>query len=680
MATKIVYNSKEYSSEDKTEPLISASAFVGDSLPSVQLTVDTLMATVHDVSDTPISEGFLYGAPVILYHDDEMIGQFRLESIKRVGRYDFQLEAISTVGLLLTSYHYGGIYNGEKASDVIADVIGSVITYTLDSELGETPIFGLLRKSTRRDNLRDILFAIGGQIRKDGLGQLNIVPITEKQPYEISPNHIYNTGSVTGTNPASSILVTEHSFYALPADKEVILFDGESAAENLVSPKGSVLNGVLVDFSEPMHDLKAINTEILEFGANYAVISGSPTATLTGLQYAHTERIISRSQNTNSAPNVVKSSSCELVNMFNSELVADRLMAYYGTGKTVNADFVLTNQKSGDLVEFLNPFMEKDNGFISDMELTMSKIIKASAKIITGFIPTPSGNFYSKLIKITESGTFVVPDDCKGKIRVVLIGAGGGGEAGQSGENGENGEFGGIGVGASGNGGVAGRGGTAGKVFVATLNTNPKDSYPVTIGVGGSDYDFGGEPTSGTPSTFGLLTSESGYPPENGYSSIFGNDIYALHGKNGVNGGRGQSGDDRPTVIFGNEEWIAGDKGDHLYFEKNGITYNAVGGSGGGAAVGENGAIGGNGTISSQPFSRGGSGGSGANATINGADGHTYGSGGSGGHGGGGGGGGGGATGGSGLGGKYYLGGDGGVGGSGSKGGRGADGIILVYY
>ena len=676
MATKILYNGKEYSSEDKTEPLISASAFVGDSLPSVQLTVDTLRATVHDVSDTPISEEFLYGSPVILYHDNVMIGQFRLESIKRVGRYDFQLEAISAVGLLLTSYHYGGIYNGEKASDVIADVIGSVITYTLDSELGETPIFGLLRKSTRRDNLRDILFAIGGQIRKDGLGQLNIVPITEKQPYEISPNHIYNTGSVTGTNPASSILVTEHSFYALPTDKDVVLFDGESAAENLVSPKGNVLNGVLVDFSEPMHDLKAINTEVLESGANYAVISGSPAATLTGLQYAHTERIISRSQNTSSAPNVVKSSSCELVNLFNSELVADRLMAYYGTGKTVNADFVLTNQKSGDLVEFLNPFMEKDNGFISNMELTMSRIIKARAEIITGFIPTPSGNFYSKVIKITESGTFVVPNDCKGKIRVVLIGGGGGGESGQNGESGEMGEMGGIGRGNPGNGGIAGRGGAAGKIFVATIKADVGSSHDVVIGVGGSDYPNGETPTLGEPSTFDTITSENGYSPENGYSAMYDQKIYALSGSSGVNGGRGQDESERPTVQFDGQEWIAGDIGGRHVYEN----YTAMGGSGGGAAVGSNGEKGKNGSVSSQPFADGGDGGNGASATITGHDGSTPGSGGGGGHGGGGGGGGGGATGGSNAGEHYYWPGSGGLGGIGSKGGKGADGIVLIYY
>lgn len=686
----------------------SVDGYIGDALASEKLAVDTIDAVVIDKSLEPrllVADGYLavandrlavaqtdstgldvrsrYGETVRYYRDDTLFGKFYLaEKIKRTGKYEYSMSCVSAVGLLLTENHYGGIYNGESAATVIADVVGGTISYTIDPTLAVVPIYGWLKKSTRRDNLRDVLFAIGGQIRKDTVGELNIVPMEAGETYEITADEFYIGGSVTGGNPATGIDVTEHSFMSLPTDAEETLYDGDSADEYITTPKKKRVIGVLVDFSEPMHDLSVENAEILESGANYAVISGSPNAVLKGKKYTHTQRVISRRNNTGGAPNVLVSSGCTIVSLLNAESVADRLLAYYGYGKTVEADIVVTNQRPGDSVVFTDPFGDAAAGFIADMDLTMSAILKARVNIVSGYVPSEAGNYYESLDVITTSGTYTVQKSCKGKIRAVLIGAGDGGTAGQAGENGSAGSR--TANGASGKGGLPGTAGLGGKIFVVTLSVRVGQTFPVRLGAAGVGAVFGGDPaTAGGDTTFGDYSSANGFRSDTGYYGLIDGITYALSGEDGIGGGDGQAQDGtQPTVTYKGQTWTAGNRGAYASYENlvGEVLAEAGGGAGGGAAVGVDGADGGDGTAYLQTngttVANGGRGADGA-TPIAGENGATFGSGGSGGHGGGGGGGAGGAGAAVGDTSWFY---DIGSGGNGSNGGNGAPGAVLIYY
>lgn len=701
----IIYNGKTY----KDGTLRDLDCYIGDSLVSDELPVDTLTAVVMDYSTQPrvlVADGLpvfsgdsmliaktskvsldaesQYGDIVRFYRGETQFGKFFLESTKRTGKYEYTLNCLSAIGLLLTSDHYGGIYNGEPAAEVMKDIIGGIISYTLSDELASVPIYGLLKKAKRRDNLRDLLFAIGGQIRKDTLGELNIIPMTTGEPYEIAADEFYTGGSVTGGNPATRIDVTEHSYINLPSDEIITLYEGESAAEEMVTPKGNTVKGVLVDFSDPMHDLSIQNAEILESGVNYAVISGSSSAVLTGKKYTHTERIVTRQKNNGGTPNVLTSKDCTLVNLMNSELVADRLMAYYGAAKNIETDIVVGNQKPGDAVIFDDPFGDVTTGFIVDMDLIVSTTLKAKTTIVSGFTPTASGNYYSNLSVISESGIFIVPPECKGKIRVVIIGGGDGGNCGFSGENGTRGS---NSAGQGGKGGKGGKGGLPGKVFVSTISANAGQSFNVKIGKGGKGAVFGGIPGTGEPTIFGSVSSDDGTRPENGYIGILGKTVYATHGEDGVSGAPGGNGGEH--IDYGNPYYddngkingydFPGHTGEEVCFNetcypggvggkglKNEYGY-ASGGGGGGASVGSDGEKG----EDSDGISVGGKGGNGA-TPIKAENGQIAGSGGRGGHGGGGGGGGGLE--------EEGFGGWGGIGGVGGEAGDGASGVCLIYY
>lgn len=699
MGNELTYNGKVYGSDPGGAQIVSASGYICDSLPSVELSVDTLTAKVLDYDNQlrvitydgyPVvtSEGKLliatrsaqtidksqvYGSEVLYHHDGELIGKFRLEEIKRTGKYEYDISCVSAVGLLLTDYHYGGIYNGELLSSVVAEIIGGVVPYTLDGALGAVPVYGLLRKGTRRDNLRDLLFAFGGQVRKNVAGEITIGPIPETEPYPLLSDEVYMGGSVTGGTPATGINLTEHAFMALDSDAEVTLFDGVSSGEAMITPNGASVVGMLVDFAEPMHSLTIQNAEILESGANYAVISASAAALLVGKQYTHTERIVTRRWAASGSPNIVTSSACTLVNMLNSEMVADRLKAYYGSAKTVEMDILVTDQKPGDAVTFTDPFGDETDAYIADMELTMSAILKARAKLVAGYIPVGYGNYYSHVMVLTSDQTVTIPDEAKDKALLVLIGGGSGGGVGNPGEAGTRGSTGSYGNGGA--GGLPGVPGDGGKILTITIPVAPGETYTVTIGQGGPGQATSADNTDGTPTTFGSYTSEDGYTSSDGYVDLINGNYYGLPGEEGVAGGKGAGKDGAgETITHEGVTYTPGANGSSV--SEGG--YFAGGGYGGGPAAGASGGSGRDGDYddnNGHGFATGGTGGRGGTPTKA-ASGSVPGQGGQGGHGGGGGGGGGAVSGNA----SYIWPGDGGLGGSGGEAGDGADGIALLFY
>lgn len=713
---KLEYGSQTYQGDG----IMSASAVLADSLTMESISADTLTAVVRDtrlqtrllaadgrfvVAQGPgaigiartllVAQGdryglnrYKYGDVVRYYHDNDLITKQYVETITRTGREQWKFSCISGIGLLLSSYHYGGIYTGETLAELVADIIHGIIPYTLDAELGATPMYGWLPKATRRDNLRNVLFAVGGLCQKDSNGDLSIVPSEADEPYDLDPSAVYMGGSVAGLSPASQVNITEHAYIALDTDETVTLFDGEAAAEPMTTPQGQELTAVLVEFDEPVHNLQITNGTILESGANYAVLGQSSQCTLTGQRYSHTQRIISRTQTTNAAPNVVQSNACGLVNLLNSENVADRVMAYYGHSKEVETDIVVTNQRPGDAVEFYDPFGDPTSGYIASLDMTMSAICKARAVIINGYIPSASGNYYTNVAVITATGPWTAPAGVHGKARVVVIGGGDGGGMGQKGDDGGNIEsmtdmgnaF------EPGDGGLPGTPGNGGKIFVVTIDMTAGQVFQAKIGLGGAgetytyhyeDPDTGNviDSTSpaqpGTASQFGPYSSENGYQSDVGYVPLIGGNVYATPGPQGVAGGRGASADEPgENVVWNGVTYVPGAQGETI----EGSAGTAYGGYGGGPAAGSNGGDGrrGGGANNDNKEIYGGQGGDGAIATAVPPVPSVRGSGGAAGNGGGGAG----AT----ARPYYFWRYEIGHGGLGGFGGPGAPGIILVYY
>lgn len=642
------------------------------------------------VIDADDITAFTYGDPVYYYRDDVLVGKFYMRSIERLSIDRFRLSAVSLVGLLASETHMGGIYYGaygyeHTAGGIIADILQGY-DYTIYSQVEYTPVWGWLPIASKRDNLQQVLFAVGATITKDAeTGNPHITYLsTLGTPKNIAGTRIFLGSSYNYKAPATEVVVSEHGYYKSAQDRTVSLFDntdGSGAVENL-----------LVTFEKPCYDLAWSGEEsVATFpkGANYCYVTG--VGELTGKEYTHAEKVFSVPTDATGETRVVNVKNATLVSLANSINVAARVVDYETKAEEVNLGIELgtDNIKPATGIKFTDPYGQQITGLISKMDLIMSGKSKADCTVVKNYQPSHFGNNYRKTLLAFTNRTWTPPVGTE-TIRVII---GQGGQAGQNGYNGTaaTGEFdenyeptGTVGV-----GGAGGSAGSAGKVFVIDLPS--PTTLTITVGAAGvtsnTEGGVGGEGGHSTVTMNGVTyTSADGEVLEAGFLDIFSGTRYAIAGRDGVRGGNGGGiqGDwqvplSAENVEYNDKLYKGGTNGENYYVDEP-RPIRILGGGGGGAAYGRSG---GNGTTAEWKDDAPstwtyGDGGNGANA-IQLPDTATYGSGGAGGCGGGGGGGGGAwmyqtsqST--------YRGFATMGTGGSFSKGKDGGGGFVLIYY
>lgn len=579
----------------------------------------------------------VYGSPVEVHFNFHPVEELYLQSIERLSVDHFRIKAFSAVGVWANIQHFGGVYNGETAGTVISSMLqGLGTSYYIAPDVAAVPIYGYLPIASVRDNLQQVLFAIGAFCGT----------YLQKYPYFYFPSNsspdwiektkIYIGGRLNNLPHATSVRVTEHSYYESSLDVEVSLFDntdGSGTAENK-----------LVTFSEPCYDLKwngATVSGSWDSGVNYCYVTG--TGVLTGKKYTHTTKIFSVPTASKGRTNEAKIEKATLVSPVNSANVSARVADYKGKADEVayGIDCSTYLYDVGRYVQFFDPYGEDVTGYIETADYTMSGKTKADCRIITNYIPSNYGNNFENVMLITSNTTWTIPAG-KSIIRIVL------GQGGQAGQNGYDGnpatkdewpEY----WTYPGDGGSGGVPGNAGKVYVADI-ANPSGSIVFSIGAGGTPGsgsgalgNTGGETTATHNGT--TYSSANGAIATNGYRDILSGITYSeagtLYGINGASGGEAYRANGK-SLTYGNDTWDGGLVGQS--YPRNNKGEYAYGGSGGGAAYGAAGGNGGDWQRSGvYSYYDGGDGGSGANALQMSYT-PTLGSGGAGGNGGGGGG------------------------------------------
>lgn len=680
---KIVYGDRVF----EGNKIKSGNLHIATSLLSSSLEANTL-SVVIETEDRTITE-FERNAPIVYFYDDVQTGVFYVKSIDRNGPNTYKISATSAIGLLSENQHYGGIYSGETASELLASICGT-IPYEIKTNLADIKLYGWLPIATARDNLSQVLFAIGATIRTDLNGVLRIAALWDGISGNLGLDRMYQGPSVTNAAKVTQVIVTEHQY--IKSGESSTLFEGATEA------------GSIITFEEPVFNLSASGFTILESGANYAKLS-SGSGRLTGTKYTHNKIQIIRDIVSAKEPNVKKVENATLVSLINSAAVADRMKNYYKHAQSIQAPVVYKGESTGNRVLTWDPYnKEPVTACIEIEDINISNTLKSTSKMLVGYKPpqTEDQTYYDYEDILTGSGDYVIPDEVY-SLTVVCIQAGTGGQAGFDGESGGSSQL--IvtskeqNAGGSwsdspedgGQGGEKGSPGAGGKAYRATIDVVPGQVIHYecgTPGVGGATNGAVG--TAGGETTFGDLSSAQGAVSDTGYTDPVSGEVLAKPGTEGVNGaagGRGgqassrrgeygESGEDVPPNTGGQSgtpyEWSY----DNLRSEQVRI-YG--GGAGGGAALGKNGGPGGG-----ETSKKGAEGGDGASPDPPEAP-NKIGTGGNGGHGGGGGGGAGGVFasaepfefgGAAGI----WITNDGGSAGKGSRGSNGGPGGILVYY
>lgn len=640
------------------------------------LEADTLDITV--VSESGTIRNFKKNDKVEYFRSGSRVGVYYLQSVTRVGPKLYTLSALSAVGLLIVRPHRGGIYTGQTVAEVVAEICGD-IPVLIETVYRGIKLYGWLPIATARDNLAQVLFAIGAWLHTDENGVLRVQKLWDGTASIIGPGSVHAANiQVKYLDPVSAVAVTEHQYIA--GTEDVTLFEGTAQ------------QGDVIEFDEPAHTLAAEGFTVLESGANYAVLSAG-TGKLTGKSYVHNRRVVTRTVTEGAAENVEEIADATLVSLVNSSAVAQRMAAYYACREQLTVDVNPAAEHAGHVVSLWNEWDKQQTlACIASRETKISGLLKSRTSALVGFLPPQpeTTEYYDERVILTNSGEWTVPEGVT-SLRVVLVEHGADGLDGSSGASGGSVSLivtdaeakpGGTWSrqpGAGGAGGAGGEGGLGGRILSADL-----DVFSGTVFAYSAD----------TETTFGTLSAQNGSRSDAGFTDPVTGDVFGKKGDDGSAGGDGGGGGSANGSNFNPGEngtgvppntGGAGSEGNYKRFEesetvyKNGYLLVAGGTGGGGAAVGNNG------QDAVQPLTSGVRAGAGANAeppsgAVN------YGCGGYGGNGGGGGGGA------SGLylrHGAYMYDGTpsgtwldlaGGAGGSGSTGSPGGDGCIIIYY
>lgn len=517
----------------------SAQIYRATSLIADSLEPNTLNATVR-CSDSSILE-FEQDTRLTYVHSTDLPAYFYIQDITRTGPDEYAISAMSAIGRLIHGeQHYGGIYTGQTVGQVIPEICGPV-PCVIKTNLQDVQIYGWLPIASRRDNLAQILFAVGAWIRDDLDGVLHIERLWDGYTANITQAQIYQGPSMSYGAKVTQVVVTEHQY--VQGGEEVTLFEGQSQ------------QGDIITFSEPAYNLRASGFSILESNANYAKITAG-NGTLIGSAYIHNTRQVSADVSQAAEPNVVTVSDATLVSLVNSSDVAQRLAQYYACLATFDGDILPGQQLDGNVVGIYDPFdRQMVQACLKSLDIKISGTLKATVSALVGFKPpqVDDSQTLDERIVLTGSGTYQIPAGTT-LIRYVLISGAQGGHCGQKG--GDVGtspsvswsdptwgdQYRGCGLADGGVGGEGGAPGAGARILEGTLDISDIASIPYSCGLGGlgAAYDPDDpDGSAGSDTELGAATTAGAQAPEAGYTDPITGEKYGGIGDQGIPGGKG---------------------------------------------------------------------------------------------------------------------------------------------
>lgn len=711
---EIRYKGVSYAMDDDIK-VPSGILYEVKALRSDSLEANSLTVTVF--SNNKAIMGFAKNDKVEYFRNGRRVGVYYLQTVARVGSDAYTLSALSALGRLITMRHVGGIYTGQTVAEVVPQICGPV-EVMIESVYASRKLYGYLPYSnpdtktgngrSARDNLSQVLFAIGASLGTDENGVMRVEKLWDGVSATITADQINeNSCSTVYETPVSAVEITEHQW--VKSQDTVTLFEGTAE------------DGALVTFEEPAHSLTAEGFAITEQGDNYAILSAG-TGTLTGKSYNHLTRIVRRTVTEGAEENVVPVSDATLVSLTNSVDVAKRMADYYRHRETIRVDVEPGTERAGRVVQIFHPWDKKMvQACVESRETVISGILNSQTSALVGFTPAQpeSAEYFDERVVLTGSGEFQIPEGTT-TIHYVMISAGQGGRCGEKGEDTQSGpkfswtnpvfedRVDGYALALGGKGGPGGKGGMGGRIVEGDLDVSQLKSLAYDCGKSGKGAEFSPDDlpgTDGTDTVFHGMTTAGASAPDWGFTDPITGEQFGGVGEDGLPGGDGAGRD--PSVSEYTDDSVQKYVDGTIAYDEDGnaFTPGPVAGSegkvsmtriaststprsfgwyssglGGGPAAGANGKAGSSGRGLPGETTvdvTGGPGADGMTATLTPSKPRRYGRGGRGGYGGGG----------AGSGGIAVKNGNGTItpgaprfGGLGSRGGPGADGCIILYY
>lgn len=293
-------------------------------LSALSLPISTMSWTLDSRSDVDFL--FQLKQPVEVRNDNSLIGVYYIDGYSRSAKNLYAIDCYDALGVLDESPFPGGVYIGKSAMALLREIVGD--DFSVEYETADTALTGILKPSTRREAMQQVLFAWGVCASTDGRESIRIfVPVDEA--VEIGPERTFSGTSVEMSALVTQVLVTAHT-YTQAADGDV------------------EIGGV------KYRDEKTVYTV------------ENPNVTATDKQ------------------NVVEVTEATLVSPDIGQTVAQRVYSFYERRARNLGRVVWKGERLGDLVTRPNAWGGTNTGHLTRMEIALSNTVVSNSVSVGG--------------------------------------------------------------------------------------------------------------------------------------------------------------------------------------------------------------------------------------------------------------------------------------------------------
>ena len=311
---------------------------------STQISINTADFTLDTSGEAEYY--FQNKQPLSIYFNGKLKATTFIKNTTRKSKAIWNIQSEDYIGLLDSVPYYGGIYKEERAIDILEDIFTvSQVPFSIESDFNNKTVTGYIPYTTCRDALMQVAFAIQAAIDTSNSDLVKVFAIQEDVTQTIPLSRIMQGQSFSDEETVTAVEVTAHTYKKITETIDVYDADESGTGQN-----------VFVQFSEPLHSLKIgmINEEgqfvedssvgeILENGANYAVINANAGCILRGQKYEHTtqtrreKNLLARA---NEKEKIVSVQNATLVSQHNIDNVIEKCYNYFVKTRTVKFKIV----------------------------------------------------------------------------------------------------------------------------------------------------------------------------------------------------------------------------------------------------------------------------------------------------------------------------------------------------
>ena len=243
---------------------------------SSEISINTSDFVLDSKADVEYS--FQAKQPLSVYFNGVLRSTIFVKKSKRKAKRLWEVQGEDYIGLMDGIPYYGGIYDNALAVDILADIFAAAkIPFEVDNVFAEERVSGYIPYGTCRTALMQVAFAIQAAVDTSNSSVVKIFALNDEVTQTIPLERIMQGQSFTDEETVTGVEVTAHIY--TPSAETIELYSAETSGTG---------EGVFVTFSEPIFDLAITNGNILQSGANFAVINANARCVLNGKRYQHT--------------------------------------------------------------------------------------------------------------------------------------------------------------------------------------------------------------------------------------------------------------------------------------------------------------------------------------------------------------------------------------------------------